>query len=420
MKRLLCVLLMFVIIASVVHVSVPKVRADILIKFLDEDTADRWMSNDTADYFPTVRNGPGSTSGDGASGYYMLNITASAVSQKYTITRIGYGFNTSSLPDDVISIDSAILSLYVKNTNLFLADSTHQRAVITGFSPATNNNFVAADFNTFGPVNYSNNFWDLQNDYNKYVNFTFNANGIANISKTSYTNIMLRYVQDQVNSNSTLTWTSGQYLGGKVYDYTESAGKYPLITIVYTPAAGGDTTPPNSITNLANSTNCSSVNWTWTNPTISDFNHTYIMQNGTFYRNATNSTTFDLWSGLPANTAMTFSSKTVDITGNMNATFVNQTANTSATCAVLPIVQWTIDKQTVRVPGTVTTVDTSLNTPTSWQWYWGDGSANGTSNQEQHKYVKRGVYQAQLTATNAAGSNTSSKQVRVIGYDQLY
>jgi PKD repeat protein len=98
-------------------------------------------------------------------------------------------------------------------------------------------------------------------------------------------------------------------------------------------------------------------------------------------------------------------------------TFINVSLSTGAT---LPIVQWTIDKQTVRVPGTVTTVDTSLNTPTSWQWYWGDGSANGTSNQEQHKYVKRGVYQAQLTATNAAGSNTSSKQVRVIGYDQLY
>ena len=99
-------------------------------------------------------------------------------------------------------------------------------------------------------------------------------------------------------------------------------------------------------------------------------------------------------------------------------TWINVTAGGGG--AVLPIVQWTIDKQTVRVPGTVTTVDTSLNTPTSWQWYWGDGSANGTSNQEQHKYVKRGVYQAQLTATNAAGSNTSSKQVRVIGYDQLY
>lgn len=83
----------------------------------------------------------------------------------------------------------------------------------------------------------------------------------------------------------------------------------------------------------------------------------------------------------------------------------------------IPIVQWSIDKQTVRVPGTVIVNDTSLNIPTQWEYYWGDDTANSTFKNGTHKYVTRGVYQVSLTVTNTAGGNTSSKQVRVIGYD---
>ena len=178
----------------------------------------------------------------------------------------------------------------------------------------------------------------------------------------------------------------------------------PNSTFTYSPSEG---TTPVSVQFNDTSTN-TPTSWSWGRKNLTST--TWVQFNTT--RNATQSFVVGNWSvNLTATNAGGSNIST-------QVSWVNVTAGGGG--AVLPIVQWTIDKQTVRVPGTVTTVDTSLNTPTSWQWYWGDGSANGTSNQEQHKYVKRGVYQAQLTATNAAGSNTSSKQVRVIGYDQLY
>jgi PKD repeat protein len=93
--------------------------------------------------------------------------------------------------------------------------------------------------------------------------------------------------------------------------------------------------------------------------------------------------------------------------------------NVSGATTSIPIVQWTLNKKMVRAPGGIIIVnDTSLNTPTSWDWYWGDGTANSTTNNATHKYTKRGVYQITLNATNAAGSNISeSQQVRSFGYE---
>lgn len=82
----------------------------------------------------------------------------------------------------------------------------------------------------------------------------------------------------------------------------------------------------------------------------------------------------------------------------------------------IPIVQWLMDRTVVRVPGIVTVNDTSLNSPTSWQYYWADGQTNTTTNNATHVYGKRGGYCVSLNATNSAGSNTSAcVVVKVIG-----
>lgn len=55
--------------------------------------------------------------------------------------------------------------------------------------------------------------------------------------------------------------------------------------------------------------------------------------------------------------------------------------------------------------------DTSLNSPTSWYWYFGDG---GTSTEQNpvNTFTNEGTYTVVFTATNSEGSNTSS----VTGY----
>jgi len=59
--------------------------------------------------------------------------------------------------------------------------------------------------------------------------------------------------------------------------------------------------------------------------------------------------------------------------------------------------------------------DTSINTPTSWEWNMGDGTANLTTQNITYKWTKRGYWTVTLTATNAAGSNSNYTIMRVVG-----
>ena len=61
------------------------------------------------------------------------------------------------------------------------------------------------------------------------------------------------------------------------------------------------------------------------------------------------------------------------------------------------------------VPLTVQFYDKSTNVPTNWQWSFGDGSANSTSQNASHTYVTKGVYTVTLTASNAAGKSTVTR-----------
>jgi PKD repeat protein len=51
---------------------------------------------------------------------------------------------------------------------------------------------------------------------------------------------------------------------------------------------------------------------------------------------------------------------------------------------------------------------------TSWEWSWGDGSPNSTTQNPTHEYTQPGTYTITLTASNAFYSATMSKQVQVL------
>lgn len=65
-------------------------------------------------------------------------------------------------------------------------------------------------------------------------------------------------------------------------------------------------------------------------------------------------------------------------------------------------------------PLTVSFYDTSNNNPTNWQWNFGDGSPNATTQNPSHMYLSPGSYTVTLTTT---GSFTSS--VQIPGYIQV-
>jgi len=89
-----------------------------------------------------------------------------------------------------------------------------------------------------------------------------------------------------------------------------------------------DIKPPFSITNLHPTSSTTWINWTWTNPSDPDFNHTEIYLNGTFITNIPAPQNYCNITGLFPDTSYELSTRTVDIYGNINLTWVNDTAST--------------------------------------------------------------------------------------------
>jgi len=90
-----------------------------------------------------------------------------------------------------------------------------------------------------------------------------------------------------------------------------------------------DNISPASITNLTNITYAPTyINWTWTNPPDPDFNHVMLFLNSTFLTNITAPQNYYNATGLLPDTSYELGTHTVDTAGNINETWVNDTAST--------------------------------------------------------------------------------------------
>ena len=79
------------------------------------------------------------------------------------------------------------------------------------------------------------------------------------------------------------------------------------------------------------------------------------------------------------------------------------------TAAIAPVASFYGGPQLGVPPLTVYLTDVSTNTPTMWNYSWGDGTwGNGTAN-PSHTYTISGWFTANETVSNSAGSNTTSK-----------
>jgi hypothetical protein len=87
-----------------------------------------------------------------------------------------------------------------------------------------------------------------------------------------------------------------------------------------------------------------------------------------------------------------------------------------------PVASFTCAKNFLRIPNSVTCTDSSTNTPTSWSWNMGDGSAAKTTQNVTYAFTKRGAWGITLNATNAQGSNVTpaATNMRVVGYENYY
>lgn len=75
---------------------------------------------------------------------------------------------------------------------------------------------------------------------------------------------------------------------------------------------------------------------------------------------------------------------------------------------VTPVAAFACSPLSGSVPLAVTCTDASSNSPTNWNWTFGD-SGTGTAQNPSHTYSSAGTYTVALTASNSAGSNTLTK-----------
>ena len=91
-----------------------------------------------------------------------------------------------------------------------------------------------------------------------------------------------------------------------------------------------DTTPPASVRDLNESgVGETWINWTWTNPTDDDFSHVMMYLDGVFQTNVSKPTNYYNATVLVGGTEYELSTHSVDTNGNVNLSWVNDTATTS-------------------------------------------------------------------------------------------
>jgi len=80
------------------------------------------------------------------------------------------------------------------------------------------------------------------------------------------------------------------------------------------------------------------------------------------------------------------------------------------TDAIPPVASFTSNTTTSKTGTTVQFNDTSTNTPTYWNWSFGDGSAwvNGTTQNVTHVFAKNGTFTVTLDASNSGGYSVKS------------
>ncbi|VVB91260.1 Cell surface glycoprotein [uncultured archaeon] len=138
-----------------------------------------------------------------------------------------------------------------------------------------------------------------------------------------------------------------------------------------------DTTPPRSITNLQNITYAQSyINWTWIDPLDSDFSKVMVYLNGTFKTNVTKGIRYYNASSLAPDTVYIIGTHTLDTSGNINQTWVNQTVRTAPISDTNPPIITITSPQNTHYTTTSIPLNVSTNEAISTWLYSLNSAAN--------------------------------------------
>jgi len=154
------------------------------------------------------------------------------------------------------------------------------------------------------------------------------------------------------------------------------------LDISLTPTGGCgviDTTPPDSVTNLKNTTYALTyINWTWTEPSDPDFAEVMVYLNGAYKENVLKGVQY--YNATVAPGTYTIGTRTVDIIGNINDTMVTNTTTT-----ILPAIRFingtVIDSITkTSIAGVTVSTNTTPPTTTNATGFYSFAVTSGTYN----------------------------------------
>jgi PKD repeat protein len=95
--------------------------------------------------------------------------------------------------------------------------------------------------------------------------------------------------------------------------------------------------------------------------------------------------------------------------------WTNKTPYIAGTAVVAPVASFNGTPSMGANPLTEFFVDVSSNSPTSWNWSFGDGTVSALQN-PTHTYTKSGFFTINFTVSNTAGSSWANKSNFVTVY----
>ena len=234
------------------------------------------------------------------------------------------------------------------------------------------------------------------------------ANFTANIT---YGQVPLTVSFTDTSTNSPTQWAWDFGDGGNASDQNP----------VYTYVNAGTYTVSLNATNAGGSNITTQIGFITVLPSIPVANFTASPTSGTvpltvqFTDASTNSPTSWNWSFGDGNTS-TLENPSYQytypgtFTVTLNATNAGGSNITTQTGFITvlspsPVAKFTASPTSGTVPLTVQFTDMSTNSPTSWNWSFGDGNTSTLEN-PSYQYTSPGTYAVTLNATNAGGSNT--------------
>jgi hypothetical protein len=181
----------------------------------------------------TIRAAAGSGANDNQASNSCMNIVSDNVSNQWLRFRRGiYLFDTSALTSGA-NISAAVVSLYgsAKDDGLGISPNVD---VYTS-APASDTTIVAGDFDSIGSVSQTGTPITYAGfSISGYNDFTFNATGLGNISKTGISKFGTRNANYDV-ANSPPTWSNNleSYIDSYFADQTGTAND-PKLVVTYT------------------------------------------------------------------------------------------------------------------------------------------------------------------------------------------